>query len=93
MENSNYKNKNIEEKYSNISYNLIINYISEPITKIVGGFKDKAVSFFNINTQKQTTYGRAKTVSKPKTQKQFEENKINSVKILSYQKRKKRKKL
>ena len=47
MENSNYKNKNIEKKYSNTWYNLFMNYISEPIRKIIGGFKDEVVSLSN----------------------------------------------
>ena len=38
MENSNYKNKNIKEKYLNTEYDWLINYISEPIRKIVRGF-------------------------------------------------------
>ena len=40
MENSNYKSKNIEKKYSDTWYDLLINYISESIRKIVDGFKD-----------------------------------------------------
>ena len=55
-------------------YNELINYIPEPLTKIVGGFKNKVVSPFNTNTPKQTMYGREKKISKPKTQ-----NKINSI--------------
>ena len=55
-------------------YNGLINYIPEPLTKIVGGFKNKVVSPFNTNTPKQTMYGREKKINKPKTQ-----NKINSI--------------
>ena len=55
-------------------YDWLINYIPKPITKIVGGFKDKIVSLFNTNTPKKTAYGRGKKVSKPKAQ-----NKINSI--------------
>ena len=40
IENSNYKNKNIEKKHSNTRYDLPISYISETIRKIVGGLKD-----------------------------------------------------
>ena len=38
-------------------YDCLINYIPEPIRKSVGGFKDKVVSHFQINTPKQTVYG------------------------------------
>ena len=31
MENSNYKNKNVEKKYSNTCYDWLIYYIPEPI--------------------------------------------------------------
>ena len=67
MENSNYKNKNVEKKYSKTLYNWLINYIPGPLRKTAGGFKDKTVRFFNTNTLKQTVYGREKKVSKPKT--------------------------
>ena len=33
-------------------YDWSINYIPEPIRKIVGSFKDKVVSLFKINTPK-----------------------------------------
>ena len=52
MENLNYKNEKIETKRKNIWYNWLINYIPEPIRKIVGGFKDKVVSLFLRQTQK-----------------------------------------
>ena len=42
--NINFKNKNIEKKYT--WYDWLINYIPEPIKKIVDGFKGKSVSFF-----------------------------------------------
>ena len=73
MENSNYKNKNIKEKYLNTEYDWLINYIPEPIRKIVRGFKDKIVSLFKTNIPKQTVCGRGKKLIKPKTQKQSEE--------------------
>ena len=57
MENSSYKNKNIEKKYSNIWYHWLINHIPESITKV----------FFKQNTPEQTVYGRRKKLSKPKT--------------------------
>ena len=82
MEKSNSKNNNIEKKYSNTWYDLLINYISESISKIVGGFKGKVASLLNTNTTKQTPYGRGKKLSKPKTQKQSEENKIIALEIL-----------
>ena len=45
MENSNYKDENIEKKHSNTWCDWLIDYIPEPIRNIVGGFKDKVVSF------------------------------------------------
>ena len=58
----------------NILYDLLIKYIPDPIAKLVGGFKNKVISLFKINTPKKTIYGRRKKLSKPKTQ-----NKINSI--------------
>ena len=46
MEKSNYKNENIEIKQLNTWYDWLINYILEPMRKIVGDFKDKVVSNF-----------------------------------------------
>ena len=66
MENSNYKNKNIEKKYSKVWYDWLINYFPEPI-KNVSGFKDKVASFFSTNTPKQTVYEREKKLRKSKT--------------------------
>ena len=40
MENSNCKNKNIETKYLSTWYDWSVNYIPEPIKKILGSFKD-----------------------------------------------------
>ena len=57
MENSNYKNKTIENKNSNTS----------PLGKNVGCFKDKAISL-KKNTPKQTVHEREKKLSKSKTQ-------------------------
>ena len=56
------------EMKKNTWYDWLIDYIPEPITKSVGGFKDKIVSLFKTNTPKQTVYGRGKKQSKPKTQ-------------------------
>ena len=50
----------------NTCYDWLINYISEPIRKSVGGFKDKIVNLFKTNTPKQTAYGRGKKLSKQK---------------------------
>ena len=50
MKNSNYKNKNVERKYSNTWHDCLINRIPEHKSKVVGGFKDKAASLFNTNT-------------------------------------------
>ena len=52
----------------NTWYDWLIHYIPEPFRKCVGGFKDKTVSLFKINTPKKTGYGRGKKLSKPKTQ-------------------------
>ena len=57
MENSNYKNKNIEKKYSYTWYDWLINYIPESIRLIAVGFKDKSVSLFNTNTRKEKVLG------------------------------------
>ena len=65
--NINFKNKNIEKKYT--WYDWLINYIPEPIKKIVGGFKDKVVNLFNTNTSKQTVSVTGNKLIKPKTQK------------------------
>ena len=63
--NINFKNKNIEKKYT--WYDWLINYIPEPIKKIVGGFKDKVVNLFNTNTSKQTVSGTGNKLNqKPK---------------------------
>ena len=66
-------------------------YIPEPI-KIIGGFIDKVVSLFNTNTPKQTVHGRGKKLKKPKTQKQSEENIINSIRNAFILKKEKKKK-
>ena len=77
MEYSNYKNKNIKKKYSSTWHGLLISYIPELIRKILDGFKDKVS--FNTNTPKQTAHVKVKKLSKPKTQKQSQENIINSI--------------
>ena len=56
-------------------------YISEPIRKIVCGFKDKVANLFNTNTPKQIVYGRRNKIRKPKTQRHSGENKINSIRF------------
>ena len=53
MENSNYKNKNIETKYFNTWHDCLINYIPEPRRKIVSDFRDKIVNLFQTNTPRQ----------------------------------------
>ena len=45
MENSNYKNHNIEKKDQNTWFNLLINYIFEPIRNIVVVLKIKSPFF------------------------------------------------
>ena len=52
----------------NTWYDLLIDYVPEPIRKSLGGFKDKIVTLFKTNTSKQPVYGRQKKLSKPKTQ-------------------------
>ena len=53
--------------------------LKKKILKNSNGFKDKVVSLFNTNTPKQTVCGRGNKLSKPKTQKQSQENKITSI--------------
>ena len=62
----------------NTWYHWWINYITELIRKILGVFKDKIVRLSNTNTPKQTVYRRWNKLSKPKAQKQPEENKIRN---------------
>ena len=71
----------------------MVNYIPEPIRKSVGGFKDKVISFFKTNTPKQTMHGRGKKLNRPKTQKQYEENKINIIRNPFILKKRKKEKL
>ena len=52
----------------NTLYDWLTNYIPELIRKSVGGFKDKFISLFKINTPKQTVDGKRKKLSKPKAQ-------------------------
>ena len=52
----------------NTWYDLLINYIPEPIRKSVGGFKEKVNRLVKTNLPKQTVYGRRTKLSKPKTQ-------------------------
>ena len=49
-------------------YDLLINYITETLSKTAGGFKDEIVSLFDTNKPKQNVYGRTKKLNKPKTQ-------------------------
>ena len=66
---------------SYVNYN-VINYIPVPIRKNVGGFKDKIISLFKINTPKKIGHERGKKLSKPKTQNRtpfiLKKNKKNS---------------
>ena len=50
----------------NTWYDWLISFISEPLRKSVGGFKNKIVNLFKTNTPKQTLYGRGKKLGKPK---------------------------
>ena len=75
----------------NTWYDWLINYISESKTKMLVAIKIKLLSLFNTTPFKQTGYGRGKKLSKPKTQKQSEENKNNSIRnplILKKEKKK-----
>ena len=57
--------KNEENKpIKNAWYDWLINYTPEPITKIVGDFKDKIISLFNTKTPKETAYGTGKKIGK-----------------------------
>ena len=58
----------------NTWYDWLISYIPDPIRKSVGGFKDKIISLFRTNKNKQTMYGREEKLRKPEAQKQSEEN-------------------
>ena len=46
--------------------NQLMSYLSEPITKIVGGFKDKIAGLFKTNSPKHTVYGQRKKLRKSK---------------------------
>ena len=48
-------------------YDILINYIPEPISRHVRDFQDKTVSLFKTNPPKQTMYERKK-LGKSKTQ-------------------------
>ena len=67
-------------------YEWLINYIPELIRKTVNRFEDKVLSLFETSTPKdygeKTMYSRGKKPSKPKTQNQFEENIIKSIRNL-----------
>ena len=70
-------------------YEWLINIILYPVRKSVGNFKDKIVSLFNIDTHKLAVYGRGKKLSKPKTQRQPEQSKTNSIRCSFILKKKK----
>ena len=50
----------------NTQFDWLIHYIPQPISKSIGGFKDKFVSLFKMNTPKQNVYGRGQKLSKPR---------------------------
>ena len=58
------KKKKKVRPIKNIWYDWLINYIPEPITKVVGRFKDKIVNLFNTDTLKQPIYERGKKLMK-----------------------------
>ena len=99
MENSSYKNENIETKQLNSWYDWLIICIPNMIRKIVNDFKNKVVSPFKINTPKdygkKTVYGREKKPSKQKkiSEEKSEENIIKSVRNLFKLKKRKMKQL
>ena len=68
-------------------YDWLINSIPEPITKIIGGFKGKILSFFYINTPKRTCMGEERNKENQK-----HKNSLKKTKIKALGKRKKRKK-
>ena len=74
----------------NTWYDWLITDISDLKRRSVGGFKNKIVSLFKTKTLKQVVHGRGKKLNKPKTQKQFKENIINSIRnifILKHEKK------
>ena len=75
----------------NTLYDWLINFVPEHIRKSVGGFENKIVRLFGTSTPKKTVYGGGKKLRKPKTKKQSEENKINSMRNLVIIKKKKKK--
>ena len=59
----------------NTWYDQQVNYISQPIRKITGDFKDKVVSLFNTSTTKQTVYRRGKITKETKQTKETKRTK------------------
>ena len=43
------------------TYDWLINYIPDPITKTSGGFKDKVIGLLKIITPEKSVYGMRKT--------------------------------
>ena len=66
----------------NTWYDWLINYITEPMRKSVGGFKDKIVSLFKTSKQKQTMFGEERN--------QANQRKNKILKSFFYQKRTKK---
>ena len=66
-------------KFEHVIVGWVINYMLASIRKTVGGFKNKVVSLFDINTLndygKKVVYGGGKKLSKPKTRNQSQKNK------------------
>ena len=71
-----FKLKEMKKKrpVKNNLFDCLINYIPEPITKTVDGFKLMVVSYFKTNTLQNYSKKIQKNPNKPKTQKQSEEN-------------------
>ena len=70
----------------NTCYDLLINYIPQPIKNVRAVLKMKLLVFFKTNTPKQTVCRRRKKLSKPKAQ-----SKINNIRNPFMLKKKKKK--
>ena len=66
----------------NTWYDWLIYYLPHPIRKIAGRFKIKLHVFLRQTHPEKTLYERQKKLSKPKSQKQSEENVIKKIRSL-----------
>ena len=63
---------------------MLINYISEPMRKIVGGFKDKVVSLFLKKHLNRTCIGPERNYANRKHKKNLKKTKLISLEIPLY---------